>query len=119
MRQDEFEVLIIEPGGEHRVEKLGRGCEPLQRLVGGYIEATYVERGDVTFWINEEGKLNGLEPNPVGTALWYQGWPNHRIEDILVGTVVISGGADDQGETLSIPTGYRDKVLAQLAEGGW
>jgi len=107
-----IEAVIIEPGGEVRVEQLQRGCEPLQRLVGGWIEAVYSDTADLTFWINEEGKLIGLEPNMLGTACWLG--TNVDANDTLCGTVVITGGVDDEGETLTIPADLRDKLLTAL-----
>jgi hypothetical protein len=109
------EALVIEPGGEVRITQLQRGCEPLQKLVGGWIEAVYSIDQELTFWINEEGKLIGLVPNPFGTAVWHGTNPNaERVNDFLCGTVVVTGGVDDLGETLSIPATLRDMIIGAL-----
>jgi hypothetical protein len=51
----------------------------------------------------------GLEPNMLGTLLWYHTTPMMRGHDHLVGTVVITGGVDDEGETLGLPEDWREK----------
>lgn len=111
---DTYEVLIIEPGGEYRVEQLERSLSALQRIVGGYVQAVPSEDRTVDFWMHEEGKLIGLEPNPTATAMYYLAWPNYQTNDFLVGSVVITGGADGEGETLPIPAVFRDEMLELL-----
>ena len=78
------------------------GLKSLQSAVGGYIEAVESQSGKTTFWVNEEGKLMGLPVNLVGTELLYELHPAFRGYDILVGTVVVTGGADSHGNTLPI-----------------
>lgn len=43
------------------VEKLG--LDEMQELVGGLIEPVYFDDEGIICWVNEEGKLNGLETN--------------------------------------------------------
>lgn len=64
-------ALLILPDGTSRevrpndgAEKFG--LEQLQALVGGYIEVIYAADGAEVI-VNEEGKLDGLEPNPTAT----------------------------------------------------
>lgn len=55
----------------------------LQDIVGGYIELV-VTRDGRDMYINEEGKLNGLEQNPAATAL-----VELFAGDYIVGTVIV------------------------------
>jgi len=89
------------PGKMPKVEEIEYdGLSTAQRLVGdGYIEAVTLYNGlpgidglerDLTLWCNEEGKLNGMEPNfPVPWG------------DLIVGPVFFSA-IDDEGDTASL-----------------
>lgn len=107
---DTIRVLVIEPGGEVRVEDVKRGGDGLRELVGGWLECPPVEDTRCSVFINEEGKIIGLEPNAYGTAVWWALAPFMRGQDDLWGTVVIAGGVDANGDTQSIP----DDMLAAI-----
>jgi len=62
--------------------------EFLQGAVGGPVEAIGI--ADVTFWINEEGKLQNLLFNICATALWYALEPK-VAGDMIVGPCVVTG----------------------------
>jgi hypothetical protein len=111
---DTLEVLVIEPGGEIYDETIPSGCEALQKLVGGWIECPPSDDNRISLFINEEGKLIGLEPNMLGTAVWHAVTPMMRGIDDLCGTVVITGGVDDEGNTMSIPRDMRDAIVRAL-----
>lgn len=120
MTDNEFlEVLVIEPGGEIYAETIPRGLEPLQQLVGGYIEAPWSADDRVSILCNDSGKLVGLEPNFYATAVWHAVTPAMRgNDDVIHGTVVITGGVDGQGNTLSIPADMRDAIVSALTGPG-
>lgn len=80
----------------------GAVLEALQGFVGGYVEAQYDTDHTVVFWINEDGKRLGLPVNGLATAYWWLVNPMFRDQDVLVGDVVITGGADSRGKTQSI-----------------
>lgn len=88
--------------------------EYLQGEVGGYIEAVHGAKtqrlAGVTLWINEEGKLKGLPINEPATLLWWDLDPRFAHYDALVGDVVVTGVADQNGETTNIP----DHMLRRL-----
>lgn len=66
--------------------------ENFQRTVGGYIETVPLQCGVIAI-VNEEGKLQGLEPNL-------------RIPgDVLVGTIILCGV--DGEEFTDIPIDYQ------------
>jgi hypothetical protein len=101
-------VVIIPPGGEPAEARvIGQDLRNLQSIVGGYIEAVntmYDDAGtpQAVFWCNEEGKLQNLPINARATALWYaiEGGPTG---DHLCGTVILTGGADRDGDILPTP----------------
>jgi len=81
----------------------------LQAAVGGLIQAVDLH-DDLTLWCNEEGKLiNGMLTNVIGTHLYEK---NFGMTDIIMGDVVFSGGTDDEGDNLALPTAW----LVQLQE---
>lgn len=101
-----IKALLVQPGdtgvSDYELPVEGQ-LQALQGLVGGYIEAAYSADQSVTFWINEEGKIHDLPVNGFGTALWWLVNPAVRNRDTLRGPVLITGGADGQGDTLPIP----------------
>ena len=102
-----MKALVITPEGTATVEDIKPDLDGLQALVGGYIEAAPT-KGDVTVYVNEEGKIHGLPINAVATDLYYKLAPFMEGHDILVGTVVILGPVDDEGYETAVP----DSVLA-------
>ena len=69
--------------------------------VGGYIEAVDMPSVGVVMWCNEEGKINGLPVN--AAACEYYEVEFGALYDIIVGPVVFTGMADDNGNMTSIP----------------
>ena len=107
-----YKALILTPEGEVRSETISEqeSLNFLQRQVGGYIEAVYGWLGnptntgpEVTFFINDEGKILNLPANVAATALWWTLCPEAAGADYLHGVVVVTGGADRDGNTLSVP----------------
>ena len=96
---------VIEPGREPEQREIRNELEEFQRLVGGYIEPIFPyeemedDGKDVVMFCNEEGKLNGLEPN-----FSYHG-------DMIVGTVVIVG---TEGEDITDCPLNEDELKAML-----
>ena len=81
----------------------------LSNAVGGWFQCVPLksEVNDFYLWCNEEGKLDGLPINPVATGLWII---SYGPTDVICGDVVITGGVDDEGETL----GLTDEQIAKL-----
>jgi len=81
----------------------------LQEAVGGWVQAADL-RDDLTLWCNEEGKLiNGMLTNVIGTHLWEKSF---GMTDVIMGDIVFTGGTDDDGDNLGLPTAW----LVQLQE---
>jgi len=83
--------------------------EQLQGAVGGLVQAADLH-DNLTLWCNEEGKLiNGMQPNIIGTHMWEKSF---GMTDIIMGDIVFTGGTDDEGDNLALPTAW----LVQLQE---
>lgn len=79
--------------------KIAPTVELFQRVVGGYIEAVNLTMPDGTaavMYVNEEGRLHGLPPNPLATAL-AQKLNRYFANQQIVGHAVVVGmrGCDD------------------------
>jgi hypothetical protein len=83
------------------VKELDGSLESYQREVGGWIE--YLTVGDISFILNEEGKVYGLPINPYATAYLYTVAPEFVGHDVLCGNVLIVGNDEDEGETTNVP----------------
>jgi hypothetical protein len=84
------------------VTKLDLSTEPLATLqqgVGGLVQAVDLSER-LTLWLNEEGKVLGQAHNPYGQFFWDKLFGVHT--DYIVGDVVISGGTDEDGNTLGL-----------------
>jgi hypothetical protein len=84
----------------------------LSGAVGGWIQSVPLvnDFDELNLWCNEEGKLNGLPLNALATEL---GENSYGKTDMIVGNAVITGGADDEGETMGLTQEQMDK-LAQF-----
>lgn len=84
------EVLDLEaPQGSLKV---------LQEAVGGWVEVVDLTE-QVAIWCNEEGKIIGLPKNSFATELFQL---QFGAVDVINGNVVLTGGADDEGDTIGL-----------------
>lgn len=74
--------------------------QTLRDGVGGLIECVSLPNLGIDMWVNDEGKLNGSEPNLMGTLLWSHAYGFGT--DIIYGDIVLTGSADDEGNTLGL-----------------
>ena len=83
-----IKVVMVEPMKEPYTAEVKNTLEGLQKSVGGYIEAVYLE-DNVVLVCNEEGKLMSL--------------PGNRSlgNDIIFGTFFVAGSNDD-GEFVTL-----------------
>jgi hypothetical protein len=90
-------IAILKPNGE--LTGMGTTSDEmltvLQTACGGYVQSVDLT-STLTMWVNDEGKLNGSEWNECATAIWHA---IHGATDTIFGTVVFTGGADEEGET--------------------
>jgi hypothetical protein len=91
-------ALVLKADGT--IETLDNtGLQALQTAVGGWVQAVDLA-DDLTMWLNEEGKLVGLPHNTTAQKLWDKTfWVG---SDFVVGDVVLTGGTDNEGETLAL-----------------
>lgn len=87
-------------------------AEDINRIVGGYFEAINVPDIGV-MWLNEDGKRLRLPANP--SALLLARNAGLTPTDVIVGDVVLTGGADDEGETLPLGEHALLDVMVALA----
>lgn len=84
--------------------------EQLQAAVGGYVQAINLN-DQITLWCNEEGKIMNLPHNPIAQGLWDKVFGIGT--DYIVGDVVLTGSADDEGKTIGLTNKQvRDFVVA-------
>ena len=88
-------VLIVEPAREPYMKEIGSELEDLQREVGGYIEALYPFDDAAALICNEEGKLDGLEPNRALRGAYGE------IYDVIAGTFLVAGLEGDGFRSLT------------------
>lgn len=101
-------ALIIQPDGTGAVEDFDANDYPtLSRKVGGMIEAVMVD-DTVHAYVNEEGKLQGLAPNPIATLLTGV----HRWGDFIVGPAVFLSSNPD-GTEADLPDGWYTEVAGE------
>lgn len=104
-------AIKVTPQGDI-IEMESITLDDLQEGVGGWVQAIDL-REDVTMWLNEEGKLEGLPHNPVAQALWTQTFGQ---TDYIVGNAIFTGGTDEEGETLPLSRVRADEIRAVSLE---
>jgi len=80
-------AFIKKPGVPGTVEIIDASLDSLQKIVGGYIEAVYID--DFALVVNEEGVLKGLPYNA------------HVSGYDLVGTIIVMRAGDEDFEAIT------------------
>ncbi|MFI3327459.1 MAG: DUF3846 domain-containing protein [Clostridia bacterium] len=62
MKENKIKIVKIEPNQKPVVKEIENNLDSLQSEVGGLIQCVYLEDGNIAV-INDEGKINGSEPN--------------------------------------------------------
>ena len=70
----------------------------LQDAVDGWVQVVDLAP-TLSIWVNEEGKMNGLPYNGIATAIYQD---RFGMVDIIVGNAVLTGGTDDEGDTIGL-----------------
>lgn len=92
---EEIRVLLIEPGEKPRLVTVPHTLDRLQKLVGGYIAATYPWEDLVAVVCDDNGMAKGYPPNRL--LMDEAGQPY----DILKGTFFICGLSTDDFASIS------------------
>ncbi len=89
--------------------------ETIRDAVGGWIEVAPTS-GDLTVWVDEDGKTRGLPWNPLGHALWAEFDIDGCVRggDWMAGPCVVTGPPDRNGDTTPVPEFVSD-VIRRLA----
>jgi hypothetical protein len=97
-------ALVIKTDGTKEVVLFSEDTflKRAQGVVGGWIQLVPLHSKGIDLYLNEEGKLNGLPQNPIATALWSE---DYGLTDYIVGDVIITGGVNDEGETIGLTNG--------------
>ena len=102
MKENMITVLKIEVGEPPEIKEIPNELSCLQYEVGGLIECIYLDDGSIAV-CNEEGKLNGMEPN-------------RRLgADIICGPFFICGDTND-GDFASLSEEQIQKYSEMFAE---
>lgn len=104
-------ALWITTAGE-LVELDDTSLTALQEAVGGWVQAVGL-KPDLTMWLNEEGKFMQLPHNLKGQAVWDAFF--EEGSDYIVGNIVLTGGADEDGETLGLDDSAVSALMQSLA----
>ena len=102
MKENMITVLKIEVGEPPEIKEIPNELSCLQHEVGGLIECVYLDDGSIAV-ANEEGKLNGMEPNRKLGA------------DIICGPFFICGDTLD-GDFASLSDEQIQKYSEKFAE---
>lgn len=111
-------AIVINVDGDVELKQLD-DLQSLQDAVGGYIEGIYFPKlGNCTGLVNEEGKINKLPLNIIGTAIYIisssddisilnkfidKSLKQEDLFDVIVGNMIINGSTDKEGESTDIP----------------
>ena len=107
-----IDALVIEPGIGGFYKTQVNDWQDYNRIVGGYFECPPLDDNRLSLFVNEEGKLTGLEPNMLATAIYHAfSKAAAAIGDVIHGTVVVTGGVDANGNTMSLDSETSDKLV--------
>lgn len=101
--RNSIEVIMVEPGKRPRIEVMNDSLEAMQKAVGGYIEEYMPFEDEVAIVCNDEGKINGLEPN---RGIFDK---EGELQDIICGSFFICYAPVESEKYLSLPDNLRKK----------
>ena len=99
-----MKMIVITSSGNISIQE-NNGYQCLKKAVGGYVEAVHIG-DDAVMYLNEEGKLLGLDVNPIATKL-YRSFIS--TSDVIVGDVCIVG-TDGGEEDIDVSLAYFEKA---------
>ena len=94
-KEETIRVVLLEPHQMAKTVEVKNTLEDLQALVKGNIEPFYPFEEEVCFICNDEGKINGMEPN---RAIYDD---EHNMIDVLFGPGFICGCGGENFGSLS------------------
>ena len=107
-QQEKLTVLLIEPACYPKTIEIEPGLEPLQKAVGGWIEAVYPGEDNAAIIGNEEGKRDELR---LKRGLRTE---DGEVYDITAGNMVIVGlGEEDFSSLTKDQLAHYEKLFHQ------
>jgi hypothetical protein len=104
-------ALVVHPDGriEDWAERPDDLLGALQAAVGGCVQTTPPLEHGATGWVNEDGIALDLPGNAPGSELMQR--VPHLPGDYVKGVLVVTGDADEEGETTAIPPAMAAMIL--------
>ncbi|QNL30711.1 hypothetical protein SEA_ESTES_2 [Mycobacterium phage Estes] len=90
-------ALIIQSGGAYEIRNVDQAPQSFRQLLGGATER--VETEHCTLWYNANHKELGLPFNSMASFLWWKLQPEMEGVDALYGSVIVTGLADEAGDS--------------------
>lgn len=108
-------VIPVDPEQSLRREQLSPSdVDAYRAVVGGPLQLVAFDRPPAALYVNEEGKVDGLNVNARATVLTWVHNSNLRGHDVIVGDALLVGPPDPHGDDTSVP----DKYLRLLFSPG-
>ena len=99
-----MKAIVVKTNGDIEVIDQEWNYDQINKAVGGWIEVIrFAEYPDHFAYINEEGKIIGLEPNELVTQYWYESGTKVLLGDYIAGDAVFFGEIDDEGNNTDVP----------------
>jgi len=105
-------AIIIQPDSTYEITNFKQDPGSVQAVVGEHIESVTTER--CTLWCDEESELKDYPCNLAATYLWWSLTPEMEGKDVLQGTVLVTGPANEAMESDPVP----DDVISLMATIG-
>ncbi len=94
-----MKAITLKPNGKYEVTELENGRKSIEEIVGGDLEGlTYAGHTDFIMFLNEIGKITGLEINTLATVFSLE---FAESMNFLHGNAVICG-LDEEGATCDL-----------------
>jgi hypothetical protein len=106
-------VVPVDPAQSlHRRQISPSDVDAYHAVVGGPLQLVAFDRPPAALYINEEGKLDGLNINARATVLTWVHNSNLRGHDVIVGDALLVGPPDQSGRDRSVPDEYLRLLLS-------
>lgn len=97
-----MKALVVKTNGTSEVIDQEWNYNQINIAVGGLIQPVYFPNYKAEGYINEEGKILGLEENVVATNTWYNSGARILLGDYLAGDIVFFGEVDEEGNNTDV-----------------
>lgn len=94
-KAERIRVVLVEPHKKATATVIDHTLQDLQKIVEGYIECVYPFDDNACIICNEEGKINGLEPNRALTD------EEGNVVDVVFGTFIVAGLTEESFGSLT------------------